>query len=93
MHNKFENDVKLEISFNDYNNDEFALNWMNHFIEHIEKKRKNKWIVFIINDFEFHIIHEFFALIDVHDIKFFKFFVHFTHLIQSLNVEVFQSYK
>ena len=32
MHNKFENDVKFEILFNNYNNDDFALNWINHFI-------------------------------------------------------------
>ena len=93
MYNKFDKNVKFETSFNDYNNDEFALKWINHFIEHIEKKRKNKWILFIVNDFEFHMTHEFFVLIDIHDIKLFKFFVHFTHFIQSLNVEMFQSYK
>ena len=38
-------------------------------------------------------IHEFLALIDVHDIKLFKLFAHFTHFTQSLNVEMFQSYK
>ena len=93
MHNKLDKNVAFETSFNDYNNDEFALQWMNYFIEHIEKKRKSKWILFIVNDFEFHMIHEFFVLIDVHDIKLFKLFVHFTHFIQSLNVEMFQSYK
>ena len=38
-------------------------------------------------------IHEFLVLIDAHDIKLFKLFVHSTHFTQSLNVEVFQSYK
>ena len=38
-------------------------------------------------------IHEFLALIDAHDIKLFKLSVHSTHLIQSLDVEIFQSYK
>ena len=37
--------------------------------------------------------HEFLVLIDVHDIKLFKLFAHSTHFTQSLNVEVFQSYK
>ena len=35
----------------------------------------------------------FFNLIDVNDIILFKFFVHFTHIIQFLDIEVFQSYK
>ena len=35
----------------------------------------------------------FFHFVIVNDIIFFKLFAHFTHIIQSLNVEVFQFYK
>ena len=53
----------------------------------------NRYILFIVNNFDSHMTHEFFDLIDVNNIVLFKLFVHFTNRIKSLNVDIFQSYK
>ena len=53
----------------------------------------NRYILFIVNDFNSHMTYEFFDLIDVNYIVFFKLSIHFTNCIQSLNIDVFQSYK
>ena len=91
--NDLNDETLLNTSDFEYSNDDLTMNWLHHFVKHTEKKRVEKWILLIIDDFESHMIFFFLKLIIVNNIKLFKLSSHFTHLTQSLNVGVFQSYK
>ena len=77
----------------DYSNDDLTLNWLYHFINNVVRKRRDKYILLIVNDFDSHLTFEFFELIIDNDIILFKLSAHFTHITQSLDVEVFQIFK
>jgi hypothetical protein len=46
-----------------------------------------------MNQHDSHCTSEFARLANDHHIRFFSFIFHFTHCMQSLNVEIFHSYK
>ena len=92
-HNDLDDDILIEISESDYSNDDLAMNWLNHFIEHTRNKRREAWIILIIDEFESHMTISFLNKIIDNNIVLFRLSAHSTHLTQSLNVEVFQSFK
>ena len=87
------NDFKklIILVFNNFNylNNDLTLNWLHHFINNVVKKCRDKYILLIVNDFDFHLTFKFFELIIDNDIILFKLSIYFTHIIQSLNVEIF----
>ena len=62
-------------------------------MNNVARKRHGKYILLIVTDFGSHLTFEFFELISDNDIILFKLSTYFTHIIQSLNVEVFQAFK
>jgi hypothetical protein len=47
----------------------------------------------LMNNHESHMIFEFIALANENHIRSFSLILHLTHCMQSLDVEIFQSYK
>ena len=93
LSNDLDEETLLSISDFEYSNNDLAMNWLHHFVKHTKSKRIDRWILLIIDDFESHMIFPFLKLVIANNIKLFKLSSHFTHLTQSLDVDVFQSYK
>ena len=93
LNNELNDDILFAVNESEYNNDDFAMKWLHHFIKHVIKKRIDQYIFLIIDEFENHMIYQFWKLIIVNNIIFFRFFAHFTHFTQSFDVDVFQFFK
>ena len=92
-----ENDLNentlIEISETKYSNNDLAMDWLQHFIDHTRRRRSDDYILLIIDGFDSHSIIPFFEFVAVNNIVLFRFSAHSTHLIQFLDVGVFQPYK
>ena len=71
--NDFEKLIILVFNDFDYSNDDLTLNWLHHFINNIVRKCRDKYILLIVNDFNFYLIFEFFELTINNDIIFLSF--------------------
>ena len=91
--NKIVNDIRINVFDTDYFNDDIALKWIQHFDRYIKFVQKEVWRLLIMNDHDSHMTWEFLNYALIHRIELFVFFVHSTHFTQSLNVDVFQSFK
>ena len=91
--NDLNDDTLLTISLTDYSNNDLVMNWLKHFIKHINNKRRDAWIILICDEFDFHMTISFLKLCIALKILLFRLSPHFTHLNQSLNVKIFQSFK
>ena len=69
------------------------MNWLHHFIHHIKHRRKDAWLLLIVDKFKSHATVFFFKLAAINNIILFRLLAHSTHFTQSLNVKIFQSYK
>lgn len=83
----------LSISDIGYSNDDLAIDWLNHFIEHTQTKRPGAWTLLIIDRCGSHCTIPFFQLAIDNKIVLFRLPSHTTHLTQPLDVGVFQPYK
>ena len=59
LNNDFDDEIFLNVNKNEYNNNDFVLKWLKHFIKHVEKKRVNRYILLIIDEFENYMIYSF----------------------------------
>ena len=91
--NDLDNDVLVTIFDTDYLNDWISLWWLKHFNHFSQKHQKRAWRMLMMNDYESHHTHEFLFYCENHKIILFNLSLHTTHLLQSLNVYVFQSLK
>ncbi len=78
---------------NEFINDEIIIDWLKHFIDHTNSNSLSEWKLLLMNQHDSHCISEFVRLANDHHIRSFSFILHFTHCMQSLNVEIFHSYK
>ncbi len=80
---------------NEFTNDEIIIVWLKHFILHTNSNTNSlqKWKLLLMNQHDNHYIFEFVRFANDHHIRSFSFIFHFTHCMQSLNVEIFHSYK
>lgn len=81
LNNDFDDETFLNVSEIEYSNDDLVLKWLKHFIKHVEKKRVDRYILLIIDEFESHMIYFFWRLITNNNIFLFRLSAHFTHLI------------
>ena len=91
--NDFYKNIILITSEAAYINDDFVLNWFHHFIKNVQRKRVDQWIFLLIDNYDFHKTYSFWKLTQDNYIILFMLSFHFTHILQSLNVNVFQIYK
>ncbi|OAQ57289.2 DDE superfamily endonuclease [Pochonia chlamydosporia 170] len=76
-----------------YTNDQVGLEWLEHFDKHTAKKRVGKKRLLILDGHGSHHTKEFIAYCDAHDIVPFGLPPNLTHLLQPLDVVVFQPLK
>ncbi len=93
FNNDLNDDVLVTISETDYSNDWISLQWLKHFDCFSWKHQKRAWRLLLMNDYESHHTSEFLSYCEDNKIISFNLSAHITHLLQSLNVYVFQSLK
>ncbi len=76
-----------------YSNDEKIFDWLKHFDFHSWKTQIEAHKLLIMNNYESHLIYEFLQYVDFHNIMIFTLSLHSTHVMQSLNVRIFQLMK
>jgi hypothetical protein len=73
--------------------DKIVLKFLKRYIKNSNVDSNAEWKLMLINNHKSHIISEFIVLTNENHIRSFLLIFHLTHCMQSLNVEVFQSYK
>ncbi len=91
--NDLNDDVVLFTSDIDYSNDVLTFEWLKYFDTHSKKLHKDLFRMLVMNDYESHLTYKFYEYAKSHDIYLMRLFSHSIHLTQSLNVEMFQSFK
>ncbi len=93
FNNDLDDDVLVTIFDTDYSNDWISFQWLKHFDRFNQKHQKKAWRLLVMNDYKFHHTSEFLFYCENHKIILFNLSLHTTHLLQSLDVYVFQSLK
>jgi len=93
FNNDLDDDVLITIFDTDYSNDWISLWWLKHFNCFSQKHQKKAWRLLMMNDYESHHTSEFLFYCENHKIISFNLSLHTTHLLQSLDVYIFQSLK
>ena len=89
QHNYLEGDIVIGITETSYTNDDTTLEWLQHFIDHIQNKRRGTCLLLIIDSYGSQITLPFYNLTTKNKIVLFRLLPHFTHLTQLLDVGVF----
>ena len=93
LENDFSNHITIVVSESEYSNDELSIEWIQYFHTHTESRRVETYRMLVMNDHDSHMTTEFLDYVTKHNILLFTFSSHATHLLQSLDIDVFQSYK
>ena len=93
QHNDLDGETLIGTSETGYSNDDLAMDWLRHFIEHTRTKRRGAWLLLVIDGFGSHSTIPFLKLATENQIVLFRLPAHSTHLTQPLDVGVFQPYK
>ncbi|KJZ72821.1 hypothetical protein HIM_07765 [Hirsutella minnesotensis 3608] len=86
-------DVRIAMSPTGYSNDEICFEWIYHFDEHSKKTTKGTKRLLLLDGFGSHHTYPFIQYCDRHGIIPFSLPPHLTHLLQPLDVVVFQPLK
>lgn len=86
-------DTVIAVSDSGYSNDVLSLDWLRHFDQHTKKKSKGKYRLLILDGYGSHHTFEFVTYAEQNDIILFGLPPHLTHLLQPLDVVVFQPLK
>jgi DDE superfamily endonuclease len=81
------------LSESGYTNDELGLQWLKHFILHTESSKDSKPKVLLMDSHASHRTPEFTILAHDNNIYPYTFPSHLTHILQPLDVGIFQPYK
>ena len=93
FNNDIDDDVIFTTSNTDYSNDWISLQWIKHFDHYSQRHQWDAWRLLVMNGYESYHTREFLFYCENHKIIPFNLPLHTTHLLQSLNVCVFQSLK
>ena len=91
--NDLSDDVLITTAESGYSNDWLALQWIKHFDKHSRNIRKGAWRLLIMDGHGSHHTREFLEYCDAHNIIPFGLPSRTTHLLQPLDVCVFQPLK
>ncbi len=88
------NDIRIEVSESEYINDLLSYMWLKHFDIQIQSA-DDAWRMFIVNDHDSHLIKKFVDYCFESEVNIISFLLsaHSTYLLQSLDIDVFQSFK
>jgi hypothetical protein len=83
----------LQVSSSGYSNDQLSLDWLHYFEKHTRKLTKGAKRLLLLDGYRSHHTIEFIQYCDNNNIIPFGFPPHTTHILQPLDVVVFQPYK
>lgn len=86
-------DFLIAVSESGYSNDELCLHWIKHVEKYTRATQKGEYRLLIIDGHASHCTREFIQYCDNHKIIPLRLPSHSTHLLQPLDVAVFQPYK
>jgi hypothetical protein len=90
---KLDPDTTIAVSSSGYSNDQLSLDWLHHFEKHTRKLTKGAKRLLLLDGYRSHHTIEFIQYCDDNNIIPFGFPPHTTHILQPLDVVVFQPYK
>ncbi len=93
FNNDLGDDVLVTISDTGYSNDWISLRWLEHFDRFSQKHQKGAWRMLVMDGYGSHHTREFLSYCEDHKIIPFGLPSHTTHLLQPLDVCVFQPLK
>ncbi len=93
FNNDLGDDVLITTSDTGYSNDWISLRWLKHFDRFSQKHQKGAWRMLVMDGYESHHTREFLSYCEDHKIIPFGLSSHTTHLLQPLDVCVFQPLK
>lgn len=93
INNDLSNDVVLTVAETGYSNDWLSLQWLKHFNIHSAKSQKGAYRLLLMDGYGSHHIIEFIEFCEENKIILFDLSAHTTHILQSLDVIVFQPLK
>jgi len=85
--------VLLGVSETGYSNDVLAIRWLHHFEKYSAQRQLGAWRLLLLDGHNSHCTREFIEFCDNRKIILFCLPSHCTHLLQPLDVVVFQPYK
>ena len=92
-HTALSPETVLSVSESGYNNDELALHWIKHFEKHTRNRTVGAKRLLLLDGYGAHHTYPFLKFCKAHNIIPFGFPPHTTHLLQPLDVAVFQPLK
>ena len=91
--NDLHSNIAVTTSETGFNNDWISLQWIKHFETFSRRGQRGKWRLLIMDGFGSHDTFEFLEYCEYHNIIPFTFPSHTTHLLQPLDVCIFQPLK
>jgi DDE superfamily endonuclease len=88
-----QNNVLMGVSDTGYNNDDLSLAWLHHYDDHTKNRRQGFWRLLIFDGFGSHLLIDFIQYCWDNHIIPLVLPPHATHLMQPLDVVIFQPYK
>ncbi|KFY97969.1 hypothetical protein V498_01766 [Pseudogymnoascus sp. VKM F-4517 (FW-2822)] len=92
-HSNLEGTELLLLSDTGYSNTQLALDWLQHFIQHTAPHKQEEPKVLLLDSHTSHISCEFIIAAAGSYIQLYTFPSHLTHILQPLDVGIFQPYK
>ena len=93
IENELDDQTKIDVSESGYSTDDIAMHWLKHFDRHTKKRQHGAWRMLIMDGHGSHMHLDFLNYASKHKIALFVFPSHSTHLLQPLDVGVFQPFK
>ena len=76
-----------------FTTDRISILWLHHFIKHTKSTPESEWKLLLMDNHGTHVTPEFALLANKYKIRPFPLLPHLTHVMQPLDVGVFQPYK
>ena len=86
-------DVYIVASKKGFTTNELALEWLKHYIKHLDARPNLEWKILLMDNYRSHETREFIMLANEHYILPYPLLAYMTYCIQPLDVSVFQPYK
>ncbi len=85
--------TRIVISISGFTSKEIALEFLKHYIQNSNARSNPDWKLMNMNNHESRLTFEFISLINDNHIRLYSLISHLTHCMQSLDVDIFDSYK
>ena len=93
FNNNIDSDILWARSDSGFTNDKLTLSWLKHFNQFTENRTVGRYRMLIFDGFGSHDTQDFIDFCQEHRIRPFQLIPHLTHLIQPLDISVFQKSK